>query len=120
MNNEPGGKNMTKFVALRAKSYAYSKLDKNLQDNHSKGIKKCVVAESVTFENYKTCLFDGKIVFREQVLCEKKKHKTYLVIKHMTALNRDDDKRLVKGDGITTLAKGYIAQKNDHRHFYNF
>ena len=25
------------------------------------------------------------------------------------ALNRDDDKRIVQADGITTLARGYVA-----------
>ena len=33
----------------------------------------------------------------------------YKVNKHKIALNRDDDKRLVQADGITTLAKGYVV-----------
>ena len=43
------------------------------------------------------------------MLLENKKHEEYRVNKHKIALNRDDDKRLVQADGITTLARGYVA-----------
>ena len=43
------------------------------------------------------------------MLSETKKHEVYTVNKHEIALNREDDKRLVQADGITTLARGYIA-----------
>ena len=77
---------------------------------HCKGTKKCVVAESLTFDDYKTCLFDGKTIYREQMLFENnKKHEVYTGNKYKIAPNRDDDKRLVQADGITTLARGYVA-----------
>ena len=41
------------------------------------------------------------------MLFENKKVNT--VNKHKIGLNRDDDKRLVQADGITTLARGYVA-----------
>ena len=40
---------------------------------------------------------------------ENKKHDMYTVNKHKIALNRDDDKRVVQTDGITTLARGHVA-----------
>ena len=43
------------------------------------------------------------------MLFENKRHEVYTVNKHKIALNRDDDKRLVQADGITTLARGYVA-----------
>ena len=43
------------------------------------------------------------------MLFENKKHELYTVNKYRIALNRDDDKRLVQGDGIATLARGYVA-----------
>ena len=61
------------------------------------------------FDDYKTCLFDGKIIYRSQMLFENKKHGVYTVNKYKIALNRDDDKRVVQADGITTLARGYVA-----------
>ena len=78
--------------------------------NHYKGTERCEVSERLTFDDYKTCLFDGETIYREQMLFENKKHEIYTVNKHKIALNRDDDKRLVQADGITTLARGYVAK----------
>ena len=68
-----------------------------------------MVSEDLTFDDYKTYLFDGETVYREQMLLENKKHKVYIVNKHKIALNRDDDKRVLQANGITTLARGYVA-----------
>ena len=65
-----------------------------------------MVSEGFTFDDYKTCMFDGKTVYREQMLFENKKHDVYAVNKYKIALNRDGDKRLLQADGITTLARG--------------
>ena len=43
------------------------------------------------------------------MLFENKRHEVYTVNKYKIALNRDDDKRLVQVDVITTLARGCIA-----------
>ena len=94
MKDELGGKIMTEFVALRAKMYAYRKIDKEVEEKRCKGTKKCVVSEGLTFDDYKTCLFDGETIYREQMLFENKKHEIYTVNKHKIALNRDDDKRM--------------------------
>ena len=68
-----------------------------------------MVTEGLTFDDYRTCLFDGETIYREQMLFENKKHEVYTVNKHKVVLNRDDDKRLVQADGITTLARRYVA-----------
>ena len=68
MKGELGGKIMTEFVVLRAKMYTYRKIDcRAAQHEHIKveekccqGTKKCVVAAGLTFDDYKTCLFDGE------------------------------------------------------------
>ena len=109
MKDELGGKIMTEFVALRAKMHAYRKIDKEVEEKHCKGRKKCVVAEGLTFDDYKTCLFDGETIYREQMLFENKKHEVYKLNKHKIALKRDDDKRLVQANGITTLAREHVA-----------
>ena len=109
MKDELGGKIMTEFVAFRAKIYASRKIDKEVEKNRCKGTKKCVVSEGLTFDDYKTCLFDCEAIYREQMLFENKKHEVYTVKKHKITLNRDDDKRLVQADGITTLAREYVA-----------
>ena len=80
-----------------------------MEEKCCKGTKKCVVSEGLTFDDYKTCLLNGETVYREQMLLENKKHEVYTVNKHKIALNRDGDKRLAQVDGITTLARGYVA-----------
>ena len=66
MKDEFGGKTMTDFVALRAKMYAYRRIEKEVEEKHCKGTKKCVVSQGLTFDDYKTCLFDVETVYREQ------------------------------------------------------
>ena len=107
MKDELGGKIITEFVALRAKMYPYRKIDKEVEEKRCKGTKKCV-SEGLTFDDYKTCLFDGKTVYREQMF-ENKKYEVHTVNEHKIPLNRDDHKRFVQADGITTLARGYVA-----------
>ena len=109
MKDELGGKIMTEFVTLRAKMYAYRKIDKEVEKKRCKGTKKCVVSEGLTFDDCKACLFDSETIYKEQMLFEIKKHELYTVNKHSIALNRDDDKRLVQVDGIASLARGYVA-----------
>ena len=109
MKGELAGKIMTEVVALRAKMYAYRKIDKEVEEKFCKGTKKCVVSEGLTFDDYKTCLLDDETLYREQMLFENKKHKVYTVNKHKITLNRDDNKRLVQANEITTQARAYVA-----------
>ena len=68
-----------------------------------------MVSEGLRFDDYKTFLFDGETIYREQILFENKKHEVYVVSKHKVALNRGDDKRLVQAGGMTTLARGHVS-----------
>ena len=106
MKDELSGRIMTEFIALRAKMYAYKTIDED-EVKKAKGSKKCVVKENITFNDYKACLFEGDTMYREQMLFEPKKHEIFTVNKYKIALNRDDDKRIVQKDGVTTLAKGF-------------
>ena len=67
MKDELGGKIMTEFVALRSKLYSYRKLDGS-EDKKCKRIKKCVVKKTLTFEDYKTCLFNDSTEYRSQLM----------------------------------------------------
>ena len=62
MKDELGGKIMTEFVALTAKMYVYRKIVKKVVEKRCKGTKKCAVAEGLTFDDYKTYLFDGETI----------------------------------------------------------
>ena len=43
------------------------------------------------------------------MLVENKRHEIYTVNKNKIALNRDDDKRIVQADRITTLAREHVS-----------
>ena len=58
MNDELGGAIMTEFVAWRPELYSYRKLD-GAEDKKCKGIKKCEVKKTLTFDDYKACLFNS-------------------------------------------------------------
>ena len=112
MKDELCGKVMTEFVALRAKLYAYKQLDiKKPEDKRCKGIKKCVVKKMLTFDNYKKCLDDGENVCREQILFQNKDHEVYTSKANKIALNRNNNKRLVQANQISTLARGHHAAR---------
>ena len=106
MEDESGGKIMTEFVALRPKLYSYKKLDGS-EDKKCKGIKKCVVKKTLTFEDYKPCLFCDSTEYRSQRMLRSSKHEVHTIEVNKVALNRDDDKRISKKDGISTFARGH-------------
>ena len=87
MNDESGGIIMTNFNALRTKMYVYRNLSKKLKDKPCKG-KKCLTAESLTFDDYKTCLFNVIVIYTVQILFENKKHEMYTVDKNKITLGR--------------------------------
>ena len=106
MKDELGGAIMIGFMALRPKLYSYKKLDGS-EDKKCKGIKKCIVKKTLMFEDYKTCLFSDSTEYRSQLMFRSSKHEVHTIEVNMVALNRDDDKRISKKDGISTFARGH-------------
>ena len=106
MKDELGGKIMTDFMALRPKRYSYKKLDGS-EDKKCKGIKKCVVKKTLTFEDYKACLFNDSTEYRSQLMFRSSKHEVHTIEVNKVALNQDDDKQISKKDGISTFTRGH-------------
>ena len=106
MKDELGGKIMTEFVALRPKLYSYRKLVGS-EDKKCKGIKKCVVKKTLTFEDYKTYLFNDSTEYRSPLMFRLSKHEVHTIEVKKFALNRDDDKRISRKDEISTFARGH-------------
>ena len=72
----------------------------------------CLASESLTFDDCKTKLFDGKTIYKERILFQNKKHKVYTANKHQISGKNTVNKRLVQADGMKTLSRGYLTQKN--------
>ena len=93
--------------------YAYKYLNDDVyEDKRCKGIKKCVVKKTLTFDRYKQCLFEGVTIYRDQLLIQHKKHEVFTVNVNKIALNRDDDKRIIREDQKSTLARGHYALRD--------
>ena len=106
MKEELGGAIMTEFVTLRPKLYSYKMLDGS-EDKKCKGIRKCIVKKTLTFEDYMTCLFSDSTEYRSQLMFRSSKHEDHTIEVNKVALNRDDDKRTPRKDGISTFLRGY-------------
>ena len=65
MKDELDGEIMKEFISLRPKMYSYKV--KNSEPKKCKGIKKCVVKQTISFEDYKRYLFDGERIHRSQL-----------------------------------------------------
>ena len=96
---------MTEFVALRLKSYAYKFNSK--EEKKCKGIKKCIIKKMLRFNDYVNCLLSSTNDYRSQLMVRLTKHEVHTVKVNKVALNRDNDKRIVKKDGIGTFAGGH-------------
>ena len=64
---------MKEFVSFRPEMYSY-RVEKD-EPKKCKGIKKCVVKKMISFEDYKRCLFEGRLIHRSQMMFRSKKHK---------------------------------------------
>ena len=108
MKDQLKGAIMTEFIALRPKLYSFRKLD-STEDKKCKGIKKCVVKKTLSFDDYKNCLLNptNESVYRSQLMFRSKKHEVHMIEVNEVALNKNDDKRIAKKDGISTLVHGH-------------
>ena len=95
---------MEEFVTLRPKMYSYRTSEK--ESKKCKGIKKCVVRKTITFEDYKNCLFSGETSYRSQLMLTSSLHKIRTFEVNKLALNKDDDKRITI-DGVRSLSRGH-------------
>ena len=103
--DEIGGKIMTEFCALRAKSYAF-KLDDDTEMKKAKGTKKCIVKREITFKNYADALFNDEVIIRSQQRFRSDHHKVYTEDVNKIALSSNDDKRTQTFDKVTTFPYG--------------
>ena len=104
MKDELGGEIMKEFISLRPKMYSYRV--GNAEPKKCKGIKKCVVKKTITFDDYKKCLFEGRNLYKSQLLFRSDKHEIRTLEANKLPLNSQDDKR-ISIDGIASHALGH-------------
>ena len=64
--------------------------------------------KTISFEDYKRCLFEGTTIRRSRIMFRSKKHNVRTLEVNKLALSREDDKR-ISINGITSLAMGHYS-----------
>ncbi|XP_071642938.1 uncharacterized protein [Temnothorax longispinosus] len=100
--DENDGAVMTEFVGLRSKMYAL-RVEGKSDTKKIKGIKRNVVARTITFDDYVCCLNDAIGQFRRQSCIRSTAHEVHTVSELKLALSSYDDKRYVVPDSYDTL-----------------
>ena len=108
MKDELGGEIMKEFVSIRPKMYSYRV--GNSESKKCKGIKRCVAKKTITFDDYKDCLFEARNVYKSQLLFRSNKHEIRTLEVNKLALNSQDDKR-ISIDGIASYAMGHYKSQ---------
>ena len=103
--DELGGKIMTEFCALKAKTYAY-KLDDDTEHKKAKGTKKYIVKRELMFKNYKDSSFNDEVIIRSQQRFRSDHHRVYTEEVSKIALRSNNDKRIQTFDKVTTFPYG--------------
>ena len=87
MKDELGGAIMTEFITLRPKLYSCKVLNRT-ENKKCKGIKKCIIKKTLTFEDYKACLFNSTYTtYRSQLMFRPIKHEIFTIEVNKVALN---------------------------------
>ena len=105
--DEAGGKIIEEFVGLRAKLYSYKMFESKTEKKRCKGVKQGVVEKTITFDDYKTCLFSGEPEYRQMNVFRSRKHEVFTEEVNKVALSADDDKRIILPNKVNTLAYGH-------------
>jgi len=87
--------------------YAYKKeLD---EEKKCKGVKRGVVKNNISFDDYKKCFFFSKEQRRTMNVIRSRQHEILTETVNNIALSAQDDKRIILPDGINTLPHTGIA-----------
>lgn len=106
--DELKGEIISEVVGLRPKSYAVRTLGRIDKMKKAKGVKKSVLKNKISFEDYYNCIRNNCIEMRKQFSIRSKNHNVYTISMQKISLNPFDYKRyIIKPNCIETLAWGH-------------
>lgn len=108
------GEITTEFIGLRSKVYATAvegdeEREKKLAVKKSKGVKKNVVENGISFEDYKECLFKTVEKIKRMNLIRSYHRDVFTIEANKKALSPFDDKRFILEDCISALPYGHYS-----------
>jgi len=92
--------------------YSYIK-DNQKGGKTAKGIKKSVIKNDITHENYKDILFNDKQIYHKMKTIRSQNHELGSYEINKVSLSCFDDKRYILDDGNTSYAYGHKNIKNE-------
>lgn len=104
--DELNGKIMSEFVGLRSKMYSF-KVDGE-EKKRAKGVKKCVLTKTLSFQDYMKCIQENCEIVRSQNTIRSKKHQVFSITQSKIALSPSDNKRYILDGNINTLPWGHF------------
>ena len=106
--DEASGIPILEFVGLRSKMYSYIK-DNDKGGKTAKGIKKNVIKNNLTHENYKSVLLYNKQMHHTMKTIRSENHQLGSYELNKVSLSCFDDKRYISNDGIKSYAYGHYS-----------
>ena len=106
--DEAAGVPICEFVGLRSKMYSYIK-DDNKGGKTAKGIKKNIIKNNITHENYKYILFNDKQMYHKMKTIRSDNHELGSYEINKVSLSCFDDKRYIRKDGKSSYAYGHSS-----------
>ena len=103
--DELGGQLKAEFIGIRPKMYSYVGEESG---KRAKGVKKSVLKQTITHEDYRSCLFEKEVFLRDMPGLRSYNHVIKGETVHKVALAPLDTKRYIL-DGISTLAFGHVG-----------
>jgi hypothetical protein len=102
---------ITEFIGLRAKLYAFSVDQCNKKHLKCKGVKKCVAKQDLSLEMYRDVLYSRESKPITQNTIRSYAHQLYTETVTKTALSAKDDKVFICDDNINTFCHGHYKTK---------
>ena len=104
--DEAAGIPVTEFVGLRSKMYSYT-LDNKQTKRTAKGIKKNIIQNNLSHDNYKKVLLNNEQIHHSMKTIRSMKHQLASYELNKISLSCFDDKRYIHENGITSFAYGH-------------
>ena len=80
------------------------KIEEQGEKRKAKGVKKNVIKKSLSFDDYKKCLFTEETMMKEMNILRIQKHEIFSMTVNKVALSSNDDKRLICENKIDSYA----------------
>lgn len=90
-----------------------SLMDDGKEEKKCKGISKAVVKKTISFNDYRDCLFNKVNQIREMNVIRNHHREMYAETVNKIAPSANDDKRIIRKDGIHTFAYGHYLASSE-------